>query len=97
MTEQDKAVADAFLAGLKSASPAELPEHVSKKIDYSETDKIRKFWFAIAIVIALTILAGIILVLFRDDAETVQRILIPIITALGGAIGGYGIGKSRTE
>ena len=72
-------------------------ENEAKAMDYENKDRARNHRLVIIIVVALVALAVLVLVLFRDDAQTIREILVPVLTGLVGAIGGYGYGKSKRE
>ena len=70
-------------------------ENEAKAMDYENKDRARKHWLTVLIALALVALAVVVLFLFRDDTQTIREILVPVITGLAGAIGGYGYGKLK--
>jgi len=58
-------------------------------------DNDRNRLLALAVVLAILALAALVLILYKDQPDMVQKIIIPAITFIAGAGGGYGLGKSK--
>ena len=52
---------------------------------------------SIVAVSIVAIFAIVIIILLKDQPELLKEILIPLISLIVGAVGGYGFGKSRRD
>jgi len=78
------------------------PEHIDKMLDNERIgmqlqakDEKNHRYFLFGIVLVLAVLAVFVLILFRSQPEMISQIVIPMITGIVGAAGGYGYGKSK--
>lgn len=80
------------------------PEHINqmlatdaKKVDLASKDRHEDRIFKYAIIITAIVAVIILCVIFRDNVEPLQKIIIPILSFVAGAAGGYGVGKSKND
>jgi len=62
------------------------PEHTTGR---------RTLVLALAVIFVLGTLAGLVLFFFKDQPDIVLQILVPAMTFIAGAGGGYSFGKSK--
>lgn len=102
-----------MMAMMASFGPAPNPlaekitvEHISQmldlealKLDHSRTDKSeeRSAEFKVATLGSIFVLVLVGLLVFSGNAPLVQNVLSGLIGLVGGALGGYGVGRSRTR
>jgi len=77
-------------------------EHISKWLDINnegmhlaDKEKSRNHWRTIVIVLVLAVLAAIVLFLYRDQPDMVEKILYAVGGLTAGLFGGYGYGKTK--
>ena len=80
------------------------PEHIDKmlatddkKVDVASKDRHEDRLFKLAIVVIGIVAVVVLCVFFKDDVESLQKIIFPLISLLVGAIGGYGFGKTQKD
>lgn len=91
----------------KSSPEAELakkiePEHISamlaaqeKGMEYNyKEEKNKKIFFVVVLLIVVVAVIGIICLL-KENPETMEKILIGLISGALGAAGGYGVGTKK--
>ncbi|MDR2687641.1 MAG: hypothetical protein LBB75_07800, partial [Oscillospiraceae bacterium] len=64
---------------------------------FEDKEKKRSHWLTILIVFVLASLAAIVLILYKDQPDMVQKIIIPALTFIAGAGSGYGLGKAKRD
>ena len=69
----------------------------SDEREYLDKKSARKYTFFTIIVGLIFLLALVFVLLKYNSAELIQTIIVPIITLLCGAIGGYGIGYKQGQ
>ena len=82
----------------KQVRPEHIPQFIGlkeKEAELAHKDSKSNRYFQLAIVLVIAVLVGLVLFLYRDQPEMVQKIIIPAITFIAGAGGGYGLGKSK--
>lgn len=80
------------------------PEHINqmlatedKKVDIALKDRHEDRIFKFAITFIAVIAIGVLCVVFKDNIESLQKIIIPILSFLAGVVGGYGYGKTKRD
>ena len=80
------------------------PEHITKQLENEQAatlledrDKTRSLVLALAVIIASSALAALVLVLYRGQPDMALKIILPVITFIAGAGGGYGIGSGKSK
>jgi len=74
-------------------------EFEDKEKERNHKDKAQNRLLIMMIVVIMAVLAAFVLFFYRDDADTVLKIIVPVITFLTGAVGGYfgGYGKAKRD
>lgn len=88
-------------SGISEIASKLTPQHIDKLLDESGKDNEREYkdrnyqrWFIIGIIaLGIAVLIFLTLYLAKDNESIFMKILIPILTFLGGVGAGYGIGK----
>ena len=80
------------------------PEHINqmlatedKKVDIALKDRHEDRIFKFAIIFIAVIVIFALCLFFKDDIESLQKIIAPIISLIIGAVGGYGYGKTKKD
>lgn len=72
-----------------------LLDNRAKAMEYTHKDEVqKKVFFSVMVVLVLITVFGVILLL-KDNPDTMERILTVIVTAIISGLGGYGVGKGR--
>jgi len=99
----------AMMKGTNSLEDRMNAEHVTQKLEIDRQTEDHRFQkaklehnkniidrlFSFLAVLVVAGLIATILVLFRDNPEMVEKILVAVGGLIAGAIGGYGFGKSK--
>jgi len=80
---------------LENERQAELHQFQKAELEHKGNNSNRLFMFAVVLVVMGLIVT--ILVLFRNQPEMVEKILVATGGLIAGALGGYGFGKSKRD